>query len=222
MKRTLESFIKTMTLAAIVSSAGILHFQSNGLAQNIVDLSGFTDESTPYTGFIQVQDSTSAFFRGYAIYENLDLGGAVSTESNITYAISFTLQENPALSTDGSGQMTFGNTVVSLDAAFSPYQQDQYGLFHFQPVNFSFTVPATSAATLVSFGLVLDNQMSVQLSDVSITAVPEVSVLTVFLSGGCTLFLAQRLQNSSKRGRWNGRQRSSVGAGYSVHQSPTI
>ena len=187
-------FINCLYVAALLVIG--IHFSAKGLAQgNLVDLYDWTDQSSPYTGLINVYSSNSAVYEGdygaYGGFNHLNLAGNITTTPGVTYDVSFTLL-NESSSDSGSGCMMFGNIQTNLNFAFSP--SDSYLTsdgYAFNPVTFTFSVLATDSSTPVSFNFDLDEGINANVSDFMITAVPEMSTGSYLLFGGCMLVLAR-------------------------------
>jgi hypothetical protein len=173
-----------------------IHFSAKGLAQgNLVDLYDWSDQSTPYAGFINVYSSDSAVYEGdYGVYggfNHLNLADNISTTPGLTYDVSFTLL-NESSDDSGTGSMIFGDLQTSLDYAFSPSNSHYTSQgYVFSPVTYTFSVLATDSSTPVSFNFDLDEGMNASVSDFMITPVPEISTDSFLLIGGCTLVLAR-------------------------------
>jgi hypothetical protein len=188
---------KPLQVAVLSGMAFVL--QSSGHAQgNLVNLYDWTDESTPLTGLIDVYSSNSAVFVGayansYGQLNQLDLSGSIATEPDITYEVTFALQ-NESPYDSGIGSVAFGNCGVKLDYAFSP--QDSYFTsqgYVFLPVNYDFTTVATSLTTTISLDFILDEGVYASVSNFTITEVPETCSGRLYAFGGCALLLAQQL-----------------------------
>jgi hypothetical protein len=184
----------------------IFQFQSMVQAQGLVDLYHWSDNSTPYTDFININSSNSAMFIGNynneGGFNDLILTGSFDTTPGTSYQISFTLQDESPIGDDGgSGSLDFGNSEISLDGAFCGSYLSN-GTYVFPAANYNFTATATSPTTTMSFNLSLDEGLDTGLSNLTITqimAVPETSSTRLFLFGGCVFMLAKQLRKVTQK-----------------------
>ncbi|MGH7981402.1 MAG: hypothetical protein ACREE6_18645 [Limisphaerales bacterium] len=113
--------------------------------------------------------------------------GDVNTTDGAMYQISYTLSTGP---TAASLYMSFGGSILSYD-----YQGGDFGF----STNLIYTIEATSASTTMSFVCYLDPSESVDLTDFSVTQVPELSSEKLFAFLGCALLCVRKLRRLQMR-----------------------
>lgn len=193
----LQSCFRGLVLAAIV-----LGLPSLGHAQgNLVNLFNWTNESTDLppgsqNGVIQITSANSGVFHG-AVGTNGSpiqdiLTGNFETIPGTIYEITYTLSHNPQFSF--FADVTFGNFTTNVAPAIEANTfLGPYG-YSGGMATFDYNALATTTTATMSFSFGLDNSDSFTLSNLTVTAVPEISTLQLFAFGGCALLFAQRWQ----------------------------
>lgn len=172
--------------------------------ENLVDLYGWSNE----TGYVQNPSNfvaidsynaayfysgiTTDFFTGGPFIVEPVLSGKISTTPGVTYDVSVTMQLNAPYDIFGGASMSFGDFTNNCNLQ-NPANGDVPG--YNPPVSFDFTSVATSSSTEMTFYADFgDYTDGLSISDVMVTAVPEMSSTLLLFYGGCILMLAKRLQ----------------------------
>lgn len=194
-------------------SGFLLQLSSAGQAQeNLVDLYHWSNE-TGYvpnpSNFVAINSYNTAYFSsGYTtnpfnqgpLFVEPVVSGELNTIPGVTYDVSFTLQLNAPYDAFGGASMSFGAFTTNCNLQ-NPANGDQPG--YNPPVNFDFTSVATATTTPMSFCAGFDDfSDGLSISDVMVTAVPEISSAKLFCCGLALLVLREQWTRLINRRKW--------------------
>jgi hypothetical protein len=178
---------------------------------NLVNLNNWTVDTNLLTeSIISITSSNSAIFSSGGALANPPsdnesiLNGNIDTTVGLTYEIAFTMQNTGEPTAYAS--MSFGNFTTNLTSEINGQPMQIFNGMAYQsgyaPVNFDFTVVATSAITTGAFDIWQDNSgYYVGLSNFSVVAVPEASTTVLMIFGGYICLLTLRQSSFLKRNR---------------------
>ena len=195
-------------LQIVILSAMVLGLPISGHAQgNLVNLSDWTNETRGAenpNNHVQVISATFAYFGPNGYWSTNGPGqpvdpiltGILDTTPGATYEISYTLSFSSPPGSVPNAQVTFDNCTTN---ATPPASFD--GFFMLSGTrSLDYTVVATSPTTTMSFNLyIFDDVGSFTLSDVSVTAVPEISSARLIGFGACVWLFAKPWRRLSSR-----------------------